>query len=180
MLLLGMLLFLNLCYISSLDVCSAVRSTFGEALPWTEKAIFHHKVGFSSEPLRTRDFELGSDCVCKNIACYRRQSEYCVEPSTKDDSFTQTWKSYVNMNPYTKYIGVVFVLDLPPTISIERLGLLVRTCYPYVTVFCMFRGNAPWYPWMRECCDAVVLPSNKINLNKTQVLFSRISDDSRD
>lgn len=171
---------LHLSYVCCANMCQVVRYVFGDPLPSTEKAVFYHKVGFSREPFRSQDFELGVDCVCESIACYRRQSEYCIEPASKDDPYTQTWKSYDNMNPYTKYIGVVLLLGLPPGISIERLGLLVRTCYPYVTVYCMFRGDAFLFPWMRECCDAIVLPSKKIQINETQILFSRESEDQRD
>lgn len=176
--------------------CLATSYIFGEPLPNTQKAVIIHKLGFSSNPYKERRFQEGSDCVCDKIPCHRRQSEFCIPKNTLDDYEARTRNSYPDMNPYTHPVGVIFPIDMgnrTESQMLSQLGLVIRTCYPWLAVLCSFydetasfqanidsqryeanSSSSSLFSWLRECCDAVLLPSRRFTeLNKTQIMYHK-------
>lgn len=172
-----MLTWCILCAVCS-GSCRISRYVFGAPLPDSEKTVFIHKVGFSYAPEKNRPCENGTDCICENLTCFRRQSEYCLVPKSQDDDLTQTTKSYAEANPYETSVGVVLIVDQTHVDLRARLELLVGTCYPFLAVFCAIRGEPETQPWMRSCCDALVFSDQPVRVNESLILHRESSNRS--
>lgn len=189
---------------STTTACVTTSYIFGKPFSDTEKSVIVHKLGFSQSPDGERIFDSGSDCVCRNLTCERRQSEFCIPKDVSDDYVTRTRKSYPEMNPYLRPVGIIFSIDMEHRSeqhALKQLSLVIRTCYPWLAVLCSFydeptlpqesfddlqdhqrlrRSSRPrLYPWLRECCDAVVLPSRRFTLLNRKQVMHRHEDDKR-